>query len=384
MKKFLSAFLAIIITASVCCGTNLFASAAGSNDDIIFNNSNINTLFNVRNYTYSHNGTDVISTNLGGISAGAANNRLFCVKSNSDEEVGTLYYYNNIYDTGFKNGTKSPKRIVFIDGLLGHANAMAVDDNYIYVTMWSSNGNKHSIIRISRVAISRLSDGAVVSKSNKTVLDSNSNTINIYKVFTAKNTDGTDYDKSIGSITRYSYNKAAGITKFIVGYYNGKQKLGFTIATLTENSFTVSKSKDDLFYVNNPKYSDYTSKITLQDIFYDSQYGLFISMWIAEGPALGTQNFVLRADIRGVATQGKTSNLVLDPIDVIDINKTSDQNGALKQFEIESIAFIKRDANKNSIPFRFVFSCNKVPYNSSSRDSIEELVGFANKVPKLS
>lgn len=375
MKKSLSVLLAIIMLASVFYSTNLYAGAAGMTTNVSFNNSDISTVFNVNNYTYN----GVISTNLGGISAGTANNRLFCVKSNSQEEVGTLYYYNNIYDVRFKNGTKLPKRIVFIDGLLGHANAMAVDDNYVYVTMYQLNGTeKSSIIRISRRAITYLNDGDVVSKTRKTVRDTDGNVIQIYTVFMPKTTSGADYTKSIGSITRYAYNKTAGITKFIIGYPNGKSKLGFTIATLSENGFEVSTSKDDLFYVNNPIYKN-NPDVIMQDIFYDSQYGLFISMWLPSG----TQNYVLRADIRGLKTQGKTENLVLNPIQVISINKTADQNGTLNKFEIESMAFIKRDENKNDIAFRFVFSCNKVPDGSTSRDSIEELVGFSNKVPKL-
>lgn len=381
MKKFISTFLVIIMLFGIGCGTNLFAFAK----DYPYNNSNtIKTIFDVPDNRY--NGYN--STNLGGISVGTANNRLFCVKSNGYEQIGTLYYYNNIYDSRFKNGTKSPKKIVFTDGLLGHANAMAIDDSYVYVAMAQKNGTeKTAILRISRLAISALKDGDVVSKTRTTVKDDTSgNTIKIYTVLRPKTTSGANYTKSISFITRYTSNKNTGVTKFIIGYPNGKQKLGFTIATLSGDNFTVSTSKDDLFYVNNPyaKAANDTG-VFMQDIFYDAYYGLFIPMWMYGGKdAINTQNYVLRVDIRGLKTQGKTENLVLNPLDVISINKTEDQNGTLSQFEMESIAFIKRNENRVDSAYKFIFSCNKKPTEDAQNDSIEELVGFSERVNKLS
>ena len=376
MKKFISTFLAIIMLLGIGCGTNLFAFAAGN--EIRFNNSNIKTIFDVKNNTYN----GVVATNLGGISVGTANNRLFCVKSNADEVVGTLYYYNNIYDNRFNTGEKTPKKIVFVDGLLGHANAMAIDDNYVYVTMAQKNGTeKTAILRISRLAISALKDGDVVSKTRTTVKDNNSNTIKIYTVLRPKTTSGANYTKSISFITRYTSNKNTGVTKFIIGYPNGKKKLGFTIATLSGDNFTVSTSKDDLFYVNNPyAKAANDASVFMQDIFYDAYYGLFIPMWMYGGEgAINTQNYVLRVDLRGLKTQGKTENLVLDPLDVISINKTNDQNGALSHFEIESIAFIKRDENRVDSAYKFIFSCNKKPTATSQRDSLKSWSDLLNK-----
>ncbi|MDO4380434.1 MAG: hypothetical protein Q4D20_06130 [Clostridia bacterium] len=381
MKKIISTFLVIIMLFGIGCGTNLFAFAAG--DPIEFDNSNIKTIFDVKNNKYN----GVTSTNLGGISVGTANNRLFCVKSNFDEVVGTLYYYNNIYDNRFNTGKKTPKKIVFVDGLLGHANAMAIDDSYVYVTMAQKNGTeKTAILRISRLAISALKDGDVVSKTRTTVKDTNGNTLKIYTVLRPKTTSGATYTKSISFITRYTSNKNTGVTKFIIGYPNGKQKLGFTIATLSGDNFTVSTSKDDLFYVNNPyAKAANDSSVFMQDIFYDAYYGLFIPMWMYGGEdAINTQNYVLRVDIRGLKTQGKTENLVLNPLDVISINKTEDQNGTLSHFEIESIAFIKRNENRVDSAYKFIFSCNKKPTRTAQNDSIEELVGFTDQVNQLS
>lgn len=387
MKKKISFILALIMISSVFYSTSIYAGAAAAPNKISFGNSDIQTIFDVKNNKYG----DITSTNLGGICAGTANNRLFCVKSNSGEEVGTLYYYNDIYNKKFNSGDKTPKRITFIDGLLGHANAMAVDDKYVYVTMFQKEGTeKNSIIRISREAITHLKDGDVVSKSRRTVKDSNNNEYVIYTTYEPKKTNGDPYTKSITAITTYKYKvwkenkKEHREDKFIINYPNGKEKLGYTIATLTDDGrFLVSTSKDDLFYVRNTVYisasDDERKNITMQDIFYDPQYGLFIAMWIYKG----TQNYVLRADIRDLKTKNKTENLELKPTNEISIKKTKDQNGTLDQFEIESMAFIKRDVDKKSTSYRFVFSCNKVPKNSTSRDSIEELVGFSEKVTKL-
>lgn len=66
------------------------------------------------------------------------------------------------------------------------------------------------------------------------------------------------------------------------------------------------------------------------------------------------------------------------------ISKTSESGNTINQFEIESIAFIKRDASLNSTDYKFVFSVNKLPVNSNMGDSIEELKGFTTKVPKFS
>lgn len=107
-------------------------------------------------------------------------------------------------------------------------------------------------------------------------------------------------------------------------------------------------------------------------------------MWIYKG----TQNYVLRADIRGLKTKNKTENLELDPTDKISINKTKETLGEettrkITQFEIESMALIKRNEKKESTSYRFVFSYNKLSGSKGNMDSIEELVGFSEKVTKL-
>ena len=94
-KRFISLFISLIMVVSIAAGVDTLAFAAGTYYRPV---AKMQTMLRVDNYSSG----DVKCTNLGGISAGTANNRLFCIKSNYDEVVSTLYYYNNIYDSRFK------------------------------------------------------------------------------------------------------------------------------------------------------------------------------------------------------------------------------------------------------------------------------------------
>ena len=370
-KKFISVIMTVLIAISIMCDTNITADAATTTQTV--KASHLKTIFEVKDYKYD----GYNSTNIGGISVGTANNRLFVIKSNSKEEISTLYYYNNIYNEAFKTGDKEPKRIVFIDGLLGHANAMAVDDDYLYVTMWQnkSGGEKSSIIQISRKAISLLTSGSTVSKNKKTVTDSDGNKIAIYKIFEPQYTSGSAYTRSITAITRYSYNKTEGITKFIINYSYSSDRttLKYTIATLQDGKFTVSTSKDDMFIVENPN-----ADVTMQDIFYDPSYGMLIPTWAGD-----VTNYVLCVNIKALKTQGKTSVLTFEPYKVLKVKKSTYSGDDLKKYEMESIAFVKRNEDKETIDFRLIFSCNKATTGDVGCDSIEEITPLSTYLTKL-
>ena len=90
MKKAISLLSAFLIILTVMCNVNVMASAAVSVTTV--KTSHLKTVFSVPNYRYD----TALCTNIGGISVGTANNRLFVVKSNSTtERRSTLYYYNN-------------------------------------------------------------------------------------------------------------------------------------------------------------------------------------------------------------------------------------------------------------------------------------------------
>ena len=306
-------------------------------------------------------------TNHGGISVGTANNRLFTVKSHSGEEYATLYYYSNIYSGN------APKEIVFADGLLGHANAMAIDDLNVYVTQWQkqSGGEKSRVIQISRRAISRLANNAVVSLTNNTFIDSDNTVKPVYHIYTPKKTNGTNYTASIASITRYSYNSSTQVTKFIIGHgktatqvSNGYNYVNsFAIATLNSATGTFVVSEDSANTFSVAYHDDSSVAATFQDMFYDAQYGLIFPYWLNN-----SLNRVVRVDIRNFAQASGN----LTPADILTINKTSTDSGEpLLKYEIESIAFVKHDANNQQDAFKMVFSTNAQKNPSGMRDSIE-------------
>ena len=164
MRKVLNVLFALVLFTSALFGVDFFAKA-----DSVYNSPTLtlNRLLLTENY----NG----ATNMGGMCIQTTNNHVFVVKSNSGQEDGALYYYNNIFNSQFKNESnlKHPKRIKFFNGLLGHANSMAIDNNYLYVTMWKSgmsnygaNRYTNHILRISRAAINEVSDGFSVTSVN--------------------------------------------------------------------------------------------------------------------------------------------------------------------------------------------------------------------------
>ena len=355
-KRFFSIVISLFMSVMLFCSTSLNAFAT------TFFTAKIQTMALTDNYKKD----GYTSTNLGGISVDTANNRVFAVKSNKDEQYATLYYYSNIYDSSYKasSNRKQPKRIVFKNGLLGHANAMAIDDNYIYVTMWQKSGTEKSkILKISRKAVSELSDGTVVSSTSQKT----SNGTQICNSITPITTTGSTYNRSITAISRFSYDKTNNIIKFVVGYAydSNNSQLTYTIATYQNGKFIVSENPNDMFTVENP----YNSNSVMQDIFYSPSYGLFIPIWYNVYSS-GTRNTnkILVVNIESIKTNTSGSKLNFSPDKVVNVNgSTSSYN----EYEVESIAFVNRDNNKNSIDPKIVFSCNTLNKSDTASDRIE-------------
>lgn len=377
-KRFISLFISLILVVSIAAGVDTLAFAA---DTYYRPVAKMKTMLRVDNYSSG----DVKCTNLGGISAGTANNRLFCIKSNSNEVVSTLYYYNNIYDSRFmaenSSKRKKPKRIVFKNALLGHANAMAVDDNYLYVCRWymkkehaTSNSSKSDILKISRKAISEWDEKEPVTSFGQ---ESPKGTP-ICENITPYYSNGKEYTRSICAITRYSYDKANNVIKFLINYNyksgdNGEKNkyLQYTIATYSNGKFVVSTDPKDIFTVENC-YGD----ATMQDIFYDNSYGIFIPMWFDRYSDKNVKNTnrVLIADISKLKSNTTGSSLTFKPKTVVTVNGSISK---YDQYEVESIAFINRDSNKNSIAPKIVFSCNTLTKENKAEDRVEMITNSA-------
>ena len=134
--KYVSILISILSTVVLLWGSCVPAYALSINSQFAsYDDTDILPVLTVSNNQYNN----INSTNIGGISVGTANNRLFVVKSNNQEPIATLYYYKDLNDSNVK---KNPKKIIFTNGLLGHANSMAIDDEYIYVARWQKSGSE--------------------------------------------------------------------------------------------------------------------------------------------------------------------------------------------------------------------------------------------------
>lgn len=265
--------LSVMTMLSVLFATGMSSYAADTTNITSIRKGIYSTVFNVADYKYGSENC----TNLGGISVGAANNRLFAVKSNEKEQTSTFYYYSNIYDT-----KKAPKRIVFKGSLLGHANAMAVDDDHVYVTRFKSNGTaKADVLQISRKAIGLLKDKAVVSNDTQKI-----NGERICRKIAAKQYNSTTkkyeaYEDRITAISKYSYNKETKEAVFLINanYDKDRTILRFKKAVLNGTNLVVQDKVYTVYNTVRQTSGSQPRKCVLQDIFYDKSYGLLIPIW---------------------------------------------------------------------------------------------------------
>lgn len=273
-------------------------------------------LQNIPSKTYN----GISCSNAGGISLGKANGRLFAVKQGQDTEA-VLYYFPSF------NGTT--RKAIHLHNYVGHANGMALDANYIYITAWKNDsaGTNGSVIkRISRSGISATADGGAIPSNSSYVTSMN-------VTYSAAN--GITVGGPITAITKYTGSNF--IVRCKVSYPN-QSTLN---ASITENGiiyyphaiarpnsagtgFTVSAN--DVFLVRNTVGTSTTG----QDIYYKSGFGLFVPRWKNQ-----TQNTVLRVDIdNGTPYTVLGKFTAYTPRESVAINGSS----PLTKFEIESIA----------------------------------------------
>ena len=114
----------------------------------------------------------------------------------------------------------------------------------------------------------------------------------------------------------------------------------------------------------------------MQDIFYDSSYGIFIPMWFDRYSDKNVKNTnrVLIADISKLKSNTTGSSLTFKPKTVVTVNGSISK---YDQYEVESIAFINRDSNKNSIVPKIVFSCNTLTKENKTEDRVEMITNSA-------
>lgn len=378
MKKIISSVVAVVMAVLVFCSTSVmaFADTTEHNASVI---THSDVSFENKIPTYAS------ASGVGGISVGTSNNRLFTLKANDEKfQVSVLYYYSNLYSSA------APKKIVFKDNLLGHANGMSLDDNYLYITGWqiSKDSNvKTRIMRVSRSAIAAMSDKEEVklSDSSSTTNINVNMTIkgkkyNVLKEIKPLKQDGSLYKGSITAITRLNYNKTNAndpIVKFIIDYdlsksslslpYNNSEGLMYTVATLRNGQITVSEDEKDMFFVrtndvlyreNGTGYLQTLSYNTRQDIFYEPGYGLYIPVWNTQVRA---KSIVLRVDMTPFnSSHSGVMELTPSTVTVFDFS------AYCTKFEIESIAFVKKESDKTTACKKFIFGANIEGTNNGS------------------
>lgn len=337
--------------------------------------NNIRTILNVPNYSYH----DVTVSNFGGISVGLDDNSSYAVKS-GDERAAVLYYFNNIYDTAYVQGTKTPLRIIFPNSYLAHANSMTVDDDYIYIAMWgdkpSNEDKKNKIMRIKRKYVPLVKDEAVVHKipCSNDMYEVTLNTgrkVNFCQEFSVTYSDGDIYPFSITQIAACSQDKANCITKFIMNAgMNLSNNRNYTIATLKKDRITVEK--DEYFTLTHKLPRD---MITSQDIFYNSEYGLYVLFWAYNGASKKgspIKNYIVRYNINPLKNNTSRKFAQIEPSSIVSVHARASQ---YKKYEMESLAFVCRDKYKNKLAKpRFIFSVNSEIDRNSNTDSIEEII----------
>lgn len=266
------------------------------------------------------------------VTASGDNKRLFVVKVSSDDQKAMLYMYKDY--TTMDNSSDDEYGRFTLSGFVGHANGMAIDDNYIYITGWNSkngsNGNK--IVRIKRSMLwSKYKSTTAIDKGTLTA-DSSGCTI-LPVVYS----DGSSFDKNIASITYYKNGQ------FLVAYQlnrnNSKDSQFFEGVNLDENkdyfSYTTAQISNGKFVVNNSKSDVFrvsfdVKNTTGQDIGYDPDCGFFIVRWLG-----GAKNSIIWVKLNSLSGENRIYEKDNSKYRIIKVNKSS---GIFNSYELESVS----------------------------------------------
>ncbi len=354
MKKgFLKAIVISVAIVSTVAGT--FNSSAATSLTIATQTERIADVENV-----NYNGEKC--ENLGGLSVTSndSKNRMYVVKSSNAENETVLYFYKNYNDTS-DYGT-----IELSGAIAGHANAMAIDDNYIYIAAWHYNSGydsaKNDIVRISRNTIWSLYNGT--SGTAKGKLTSSSSGVTTFSAVKYENGTYVDYDVAITAITNYKENG-----QFIINYLGGQSSdetgvLKFTTASISSGRFVVSTSASDVFTVQTG-----LTNTTSQDIGYDSSCGLFIPRWLpAESDGSRVKNSIVWVKLNSLSGSNRVYNKDNSQFRIITVNKSA---SIFVNYEIESISISAENEMYAGI--------NTVTVSDSSKYNVDGIIKIKRK-----
>ncbi len=267
MKKTFKRLTAIVLVALMIIGQIFLAIAASV--DITAKTTRIGSV--------PSDGTNWIGMEGMCVTATGSNNRLFAVNINKTNDRAMLYMYKDY--TSMTDSDDDDYGTFLLNGIAGHANGLAVDDNYIYITCWyqedevNFDGNK--ILRISRSKLWSMYKATSDTYKGEIEVDGTGCTI-----LSSYYSDGNIYNGVIYSITYYKNGK------FIINYdVKSSEKyteenhptkiIYYTTAEVQNGRFVINNSPNEIFCVDtevaNPKG---------QDIGYGASNGFFIVLWL--------------------------------------------------------------------------------------------------------
>jgi len=299
---------------------------------------------NIVNHTYGGESC----SNVGGLSvtSSGSNKRMYSLKASNEQNEAVLYFFKN-YD----NITDSNYGRIRLSNLVGHANGMTIDDNYIYITGWNSTGNnpdaKNDIIRISRNTIWTMYNAKEEIDKGKLTASSDGVT-----VFSAVDSNNNVWDKRIYGITKYQSNGNFIINHGLATTQNGTQVLKFTTATITNNKFVVSTSAADVFSVDTG-----LSNTTGQDFEYSPACGLMIPRWHDGSDSTKMNNTIVWIKLNSLSGDNRTYTEANSNFRHIIVNANPSQ---FSKYEIESISFDNDNelyASVNLYPYTYSREC---------------------------
>ena len=351
MKKSIQKTVAVLLSLLFIASSLSVVAAAA-----VISTTEIERIADIPDKGFRYGSTHEKCTNNSGIAIGKGANSMFVIKSSSLNHEAALFYFPEIPD-----GNDSSDPIIIRIANAGHANAMAIDNNNLYITGWVRStatttgtiyGNNNTIIKIPRTLIAQVANS---NTTNKIISEATSTTAGYTRLY-PKYLDGNtykNYDGKIQSISKAQSNGTFIIEGSIDNYSNPNDDFIFTTARLQTvggvERFVVSKSPSDMFIVkNNLSNHDPVD----QDIGYSINSGFFAAKWYGNDTSSSgyqNKNVIAWADIFGAPDDVKVINNASYNYfvpDKININVNGLTDGGVKiydQFEIESVAFNAND-----------------------------------------
>jgi len=148
-------FLSVILILNCLLGS---AYAVSSPSDV----DHVDIVRKTSIQTYSYQGNSF--GNLNGMTIGRADGNLYAIKSNDDTTLDAMFFY-------YPNYPSSTRARLLLKNV-GHANGMAVDNNYVYVTgiTLKVNGVAQSTLNILRIPRSLIASKAQENGTWKAIM----------------------------------------------------------------------------------------------------------------------------------------------------------------------------------------------------------------------